>query len=329
MIDPVFTRFTRRPPQDDGTFDIDFMGTRTRKEIDPSNPLQAGLSLSGRSGYDRRDPTLPMVPSEDYYEWRDLLAAIAASGEVFRMIELGAGYGRWCANAVGAIRNLVGRPRPAFHVTAVETKTSNCADMARHFADNAIEPSCYAIVNAAVVGDSAKGRDTFVLLDSLGGWEGLKFGAGIDAREQLAAMFPKGQDVATFIARRPDGSIQAQQTYQRCATATLAEIGGGHVIDFLDIDVQGAEGDIVAESIDYLCAHVRHMHIGTHGAEIERRILPILINSGWRIRNFFSFSSSYSVPEGDFSTSDGIISCTNPRLVPQEEPPAPPARPVY
>ena len=37
----------------------------------------------------------PPTPSEDYFEWIDLLEAVAAAEDRFTMLDLGAGFGRW------------------------------------------------------------------------------------------------------------------------------------------------------------------------------------------------------------------------------------------
>jgi hypothetical protein len=109
----IFDRFERTRPFSDERFHHNFMGARIAHEFErdlievvPSfdHALASGLKASGRSVVYDDDPTFPCKNSEDYFEWIDLLTAIDRAGTQFTMIELGAGYGRWIANAAAAMR---------------------------------------------------------------------------------------------------------------------------------------------------------------------------------------------------------------------------------
>lgn len=54
-------------------------------------------------------------------------------------------------------------------------------------------------------------------------------------------------------------------------------------IDFLHIDIQGGEWDLVSNSLDYLAAHVRTMFIGTHSRKIEGDLIDLLYRAGWML----------------------------------------------
>lgn len=54
--------------------------------------------------FDRNEsPTYPPF-DEEYFEWIDLLEAVAAAKDRFTMLELGAGFGRWTARAAAAAK---------------------------------------------------------------------------------------------------------------------------------------------------------------------------------------------------------------------------------
>ena len=105
---PVFDRFERTLPFDDAGFHHNFMGAKVRLafeqrlvEVVPGLGLEAteGVMSSGRSACYDIDPRYPQRTSEDYFEWIDLLEAVEEARGTFAMIEVGAGYGRWIANA--------------------------------------------------------------------------------------------------------------------------------------------------------------------------------------------------------------------------------------
>ena len=48
--------------------------------------------------------------NEEYFEWVDVLEAVVARAGMFTMLELGAGWGRWLANAAAAELDSAGCP---------------------------------------------------------------------------------------------------------------------------------------------------------------------------------------------------------------------------
>ena len=59
-------------------------------------------------------------------------------------------------------------------------------------------------------------------------------------------------------------------------------------IDFLDIDIQGAELDVVFSCIDAIDELVKLAHIGTHSAQVDARLSHIFHLHGWKPRRIFS-----------------------------------------
>src|SRR5262249_30022453 len=110
---PIFSRFERTQPFNDERYHHNFMGARIAHEFERDlveivpqfGPAAKDVKASGRSTrYDNGDQTYPYKNSEDYFEWIDLLTAIDRSTLQFTMIEVGAGYGRWIANAAAALK---------------------------------------------------------------------------------------------------------------------------------------------------------------------------------------------------------------------------------
>jgi hypothetical protein len=59
------------------------------------------------------------------------------------------------------------------------------------------------------------------------------------------------------------------------------------IIDFLDLDIQGAELPALAESADgvmqQLVQRVRRVHIGTHSPEIQAQLKDLFLSTGWEL----------------------------------------------
>ena len=81
------------------------------------------------------------------------------------------------------------------------------------------------------------------------------------------------------------------------------------------MDIQGAEYEVVADSINLLNNKVKRVHIGTHSESIEHELHKIFIKNGWV--EIFNFGTNTTAPTGfgDIKFSDGVQSWLNPRLV--------------
>jgi len=74
-------------------------------------------------------------------------------------------------------------------------------------------------------------------------------------------------------------------------------------IDFLDIDIQGAELDVVFSCIDAMDEFVKLAHIGTHSAQVDARLAHIFHLHGWKPRRIFSCGASTRPRTGPFNSS--------------------------
>jgi FkbM family methyltransferase len=53
------------------------------------------------------------------------------------------------------------------------------------------------------------------------------------------------------------------------------------MIDFMHIDIQGAEFDVIENQIDWICQNVRSLMVATHNRWIEGQLVNLLWNRGW------------------------------------------------
>src|ERR1700674_238080 len=95
----VFDRFSCWEGAVPEGFHTNFLGVVTRTSFYPS--YFASMPQYCGKGYVR---TNYPIFDEEYFEWIDLLQAVNGAEERFTMLELGAGWGRWIANAAAALR---------------------------------------------------------------------------------------------------------------------------------------------------------------------------------------------------------------------------------
>jgi hypothetical protein len=81
--------------------------------------------------------------------------------------------------------------------------------------------------------------------------------------------------------RRPDGSVRATVRVPAYSLATL--LAPFDRLDLLHLDIQGAEADVLSAARSVLSHKVRRLVVGTHGRDIEQRLLVGLSSDGWRL----------------------------------------------
>lgn len=257
------------------------------------------------------EPPLPAF-DEEYFEWIDVLEAVTAARDRFVMIELGAGYGRWLVRAVAALRQV--NPLP-FALVAVEAEPTHFAWIHEHLRDNDIDAGEHELIEAAV---NATGEPVIFHVGNPSGW----YGQAIDvnapspppewrdsARAQTQAAVQQG---APESAGAPD---EASTGTVPVEAVTLTDILQKHPrVDLIDLDVQGAELDVLRAAIDELDRRVKRLHIGTHSAEIEAGLRKLFPAHGWDLVHDFHCLKPNATPYGDIEFGDGVQSWVNPRL---------------
>jgi hypothetical protein len=104
-------------------------------------------------------------------------------------------------------------------------------------------------------------------------------------------------------------------TVQSVPAVTLADIlETVAFVDLIDIDIQGAEADVIEAGLPALTAKVRRLHIGTHKTDIEERIRVALAAAGWRRVWDFPCNSRTRTPYGHVTFQDGVQAWFNSRV---------------
>lgn len=233
-------------------------------------------------------PPLPAF-NEEYFEWIDLLEAVQAAETHFTMVELGAGWGRWLTNAVGAIG--ASRPR-SYTLVGVEAEPTHFGWLREHLAANGVDLAHCRLHEAAVAA-----RDGHV-------W----FHGGRPTEWYGQAAIPYFRRLLLELRGHiPDGEFVRKVK----AVSLQSLLASLDVVDLVDMDIQGAEADVL-ESAGPALAKVRRVHVGTHGAEIEERLRVLFGRLGWRKTNDYPCGRTVDTPYGPIAFQDGVQTWINP-----------------
>ncbi len=281
-VHPIFSCFPRWSGTIPAGCAANWVGTFT-------DPEYRGQPRSG-SEASIVQPRLPPV-NEEYFEWIDLLEAVAEARDSFTMVELGAGWGRWLVDGWSALRRIEKAGLPV-KLIGVEADPQHFAWMQEHFRNNGLDPNQHLLIEAAVM--AADGTSHFQ--SGATDWYGQQ-------------AFKAEDDPDWFPADHPDVSLR-----QVRAVSLSTVLDGIPFVDLVDMDIQGSEADVVLASTDLLQRRVRRIHIGTHGAAIENTIRQALRSMGWTCRWDFSLHGRRETPYGTVRFDDGVQGWINPRL---------------
>lgn len=284
---PIFNEFHRSPERFDNGFAINFMGTRRRQSFDSHLGLHHPLQLASGGMEIMPGVDLPVRPSEDYFEWIDVLCAARYAQKRLVVVELGAGYGRWLAHAYAAAQRRRDSAPLECLLIGVEADAKKIENMRRHLADNGVPPTATRLLHCAV--------------------------SDFDGELHFA----KTNAASTFGTQVAAGSGENTESVPAMRLSTLLppEIG---VIDLIDMDIQGEEWKVLADSATLVNERVKRLHIATHGRDIEAKIAELLENLGWLPSAQLTCQALIPnmTPDGPLCCNDGVQSWVNPRLTP-------------
>jgi FkbM family methyltransferase len=222
---------------------VDWTGLKTRAEVWKFPDAATAIFNTTRFETHSVDPD-----RENVLDWQPLVDAVTLSGETFRMAALGAGWGRWLA-AGGSLAKKTGR---AFFLVGVEADAKHFSWMTRHFAENGFDPSHYRLIEAAASGVSGACR--FAVGDSQA-WYGQS------------------------IVKDEDRTTEARTVRAVTIQDILTEASP---LDYLHMDIQGAELEVLSSYPDLLDDQVRMINVGTHSAQIETGLRRLFKDLKWQ-----------------------------------------------
>jgi FkbM family methyltransferase len=216
----------------------------------------------------------PLEPSrdEEWFEWHTLLTAVSEALGVFRMAKLGAGYGRW-AVAGGIAARRIGLQSD---LICVEAEPTHAVMLRQHLPDNDLAGT---VIEAAVCARDGEAEFT---VGRPAEWWG----------QYLVALGP---------------AVERGTEVSRVRTVSLATVlESRHNLDLLDMDIQGAEADVIESSLPLLRQKVRRLHIGTHSPEVEARIRVAMRSIDFRPVWDFPPARTVETPIGRLAFEDGV-----------------------
>jgi len=264
----------------------DFLGRITECRFLPSI-----AHLEGRASTD-----IP-VPGDGFYadtiEYVGLLLAYKTlRRDGFVAVECGAGWGPWTAAA-----GVIGRRRGIGNIelVALEASGGKIELIKQHLVDNRLRP------------------DVPDLDTRLGSFHcrcvrGAVWSADGEVKFPLVAAEQEYGGAVTEVEGERDYRGVAVR-YESVPAYTMASILGSYdIVDFMHIDIQGAEAAVCRQAIGFLKEHARYVFIGTHSRTIEGELLQIFRPNGFDILREkpcrFSLNAWSGTLEG-IGTADG------------------------
>ena len=244
-------------------FVTDFLGIRTSVAV---LPYVAHLSGQRVSGLPFPDDSM----HADGIEYAALSFAVdgAASG-CFTAMELGAGWGPWlAASGVLAKRRGIAEVR----LVGVEADSGRYEFMFEHLHENGLRPLS---------------RESLTTVDGV--TCDLRLGAAW--WENSTLYFPVVDSAndhggAVSQTRSSQDYRGLQLDHREVQAFSVPELLDHYLaVDFLHVDIQGSEGDLITRCLDSLNRCVKHMFIGTHNRKIEGDLIDLLMRNGWDLLN--------------------------------------------
>lgn len=302
---PVFDRIKQQNKRVEPGFWNVFTGAKFRTNFNPAydKPLEECFEY-------------PPVLQEEYFEWIVLLESVLEARERFVMVELGAGFGRWLLNGACALRN---NKDMQCTLIGVEAEPVHFDWLSQAMNDNGFPSDEHLLVNAAVGGKrgmvyfSVKSPD-YADDDAPANWYGQSImNEPVDLNDPH---FERVQYHGREIFKLPNGYWVLPVPCLPLETI-LAPIDR---IDLIDMDIQGAELEVLQASVSVLQNKVKRIFIGTHGREIEEGLRGLFLELGWKkLWDFPSFSEGVETPYGKCDFNDGVLCYENPALCEAED----------
>jgi len=273
---PIFEEFSRTESETSGLHVYDFLGGATRVAYN------RGWASHAPAAGKKMRPGFP-PPNEHYLDWIALLTAVSKASGTFRMAEFGAGWAPWLARGALAAR----QKGMASQLLAVEADPTHFDWVREHFEDNGLDPDAHQLIQGAV-SDKPETLRFPVIADP-----DVDYGASLRVGETSAETIEvRGYTIDELLARF-DGPL-----------------------DFLHIDIQGAEYDAVPPHLDLIGDRVRAIMIGTHMKdELHDGLVDQLSAAGWQERLNLGRNRDNDTPWGVIRTNDGFLWFENGRAV--------------
>lgn len=206
----------------------------------------------------------PMVQEGIEYAALGLALDYAAGRDTFTVAEIGAGWGPWASTSAIAAR----RRFPNVGIIALEADPRRFEMLRQHLEFNGLyradggsesHSSCRLVQAAIGVEDGVLYWPANTKPEDAG---------AAAVSDQTSSKDYRGVDIETVAVR---------------ALSFATAFEGVERVDFLHIDIQGAEHEVIPASLEVLTQKAKCMFIGTHSRKIEGDFIAQLADAGWRL----------------------------------------------
>jgi FkbM family methyltransferase len=274
-------------------FFADYLGSFTRAEV-WAFPKDARAGLDhGRVDSDRFETVSSPLGGDGLLDLLVLLESVVEARGEFTMMDLGAGWGRWLVAAACAARQC---ENLRVHLIGVEAEPTHYQWMVRHFRDNQIDPAEHDLLEVAV---SSTTGEAWFYVGKPDRWY--------------------GQSIIQDDTLTPDpGSVEIAYNNERARRVKTMELDALTAkyrrIDYLQMDVQGVELDVLSRHPGILAEKVKRINIGTHTHAIEQGLRELFSGLGWRCQYDFPMYGHVKVADRPLRLVDGLQVWLNPAL---------------
>jgi len=274
---PIFQEFTATQIEANGYSIYDFLGIETDvrfKEGWKKFAPQVGSKFT---------PPLPTL-NEHYIDWVLTLESVARANGIYRMVELGAGWGTWAAVAATASQQRASINE--IEIVAIEADVTHFDWMKRHFSSNRLNAPRTHLIHGVAGPD--EGMVRFPVID--------------DPANDYGASMRQVHSGRAFVE---------VQSYP--LNSILDKLSGP--ADFIHVDIQGAEYDIIPPAMETLKKRVKAMMIGTHTSlDKHNELAELFEGHGWREQMNYPRGQLCETPYGQIQFGDGLLAVSNPEF---------------
>jgi len=244
-----------------------------------------------------------MLVDDNVFDWIVMLEAIVDARDEFLMAALGAGWGRWLVNAAAAVEQFSGIP---CKLVGVEAEPTHFRWMQEHLADNGLDVTRHDLIEAAVAAESSR---AWFYVGRPNSWYGQSL-LPTDVLERSVA----SEDVRDKIRHGLVNEVQYNgETVKWVRSIGIAELLSPYRrIDYIHMDVQGAELAFLEKGPDLLSEKVGRILIGTHSPEIEQGLRSLFEGLRWQRRFDYPMGTEVESDGVAFTLGDGVQAWTNP-----------------
>lgn len=274
MHDSIFDDFRNVTSTSTGEHIFDFIGARTKVAY------KSGWAKHAMPAGRQITPNFPVF-NEHYMDWVATLRAVAKASGTFRMAELGAGWAPWLVRGA-----LAAQQRDAItgvELLGVEADPQHYEWMLDHVRDNGLDPEELFLIFGAASAEAGMLR--FPVIDN----PDVDYGASL---------------------RKAQGDVP----HIEVPGITMDQIIGHFTgpVDFMHVDIQGAEYDLLPAGMKQLQRNVKSIMIGTHMANEKHDGLARLFReSGWVEVMNYERNALSSTPYGEIRFGDGFLLYSN------------------